>query len=501
MVDLFQPTPAELRDRFLRDLRLGAIDTGVDEPPTQPGSDYYILATAVGNIGLTCFANVNDAEKAHSVLDAEGEDLDRIREADGLPEVVATGSSGKVFAQILGATTIPNGTPLTLPNGLALQTVGAFSFTSATENAEIDVEAVDTGALTNLGAGETVRFAPAPTNVATDATVTDGYPLRGGTDAETDARKRDRILNARRNRPGGGNWGQLREWALESLGSVQDCYVFPAIGGPGSCKVVPVRPYDTNLGDYSRALSTSEAETVRTYIQSKMPVPQEVVIQTVADDPVDVSILVTLPESALSGGNGQGWTDPTPWPPLVGADSGRVTISAVAASNDQITVTANTTTAVVEGQTHIAWWSSTDRRFYTRLVTLDSGSAGAWVLTLDSPLIGKTGDGPAVGDFICPAAFNLEKYGDAWVSAVGAFGPGENTTDTGRLPRAKRHPFTTDEDPIDVTNATIANWQAGFAEITGFALSYSNKTTPTVPASVDTAPNVLTPRHFALYKQ
>ena len=32
----------ELRDAFLRDLRLAAIDTGITtEPPVEPGSDYY----------------------------------------------------------------------------------------------------------------------------------------------------------------------------------------------------------------------------------------------------------------------------------------------------------------------------------------------------------------------------------------------------------------------------------------------------------------------------
>lgn len=496
---LFQPSPSELRDRMLRDLRLAAIDTGLGEPPTQPGSDYYILSVAVGNVGLQLFGNVNSAESAANVLDAVDEDLDEIRKAEGLPEVPASGSSGKIVITVFGPTTIPNHAPGTLPNGLAFRTVGAV--VNPSDQQEIDVETVATGALTNLGPGETVRFAPAPTNIATEAKVSTSAPLIGGTDKESDPRKRERILNTRRHRPGGGNWGQLRQWALDSLPSCQDAYVYPALGGPGSCKIVPIRPFNTEFGDYSRALSTAQAQTVRTFIQAKMGIPQEIVIQTVANDPLDAAILVTLPESALSGGNGQGWSDPAPWPPLVGADSGKVTITAVGTTNDLITVSANTTTSPILGQTHVAWWSSVDRKFYTRLITAVSGSAGAWQLTLESPLLGKTGDGPIAGDFVSPAAFNLEAYGDQWVALLGALGPGEQTTDAGRLPRAKRHPFTTDEDPSDVTNATISDWRQKFVEITGFALSYANKTTPTVPASVDIAANILTPRQFALYKQ
>lgn len=511
MADLYQPVAGELRDRLLRDLRLAAIDNGVDEPPTQPGSDWHLLATALDTVLLSSFTNVNSAEQAHDVFSAIGPDLDAIREAEGLPEIPPSGSRGKIRITVLGATTIANGHEGTLPNGLRWRTVGTV--VNPADQAEIDIEAIDVGEATNLKAGETVRFSPAPTNVAEEAVVSAAEPLTGGDDGESDARKRDRILNVRRNRPAGGNWGQLRQWALDSNGGVQDAYVYPALGGPGSCKVVAVREYDLSIGDYSRELTAAQTQAVRSYIQAKMGIPQEIVIQTAADEDLDVTILVTLPASSLSGGNGQGWTDPSPWPPLLGADNDKVTISSVGSANDVITVTAATTTEPVAGQTHVAWWSPVDRKFRSRLVTAQSGGTGAWVLTLESPLIGDTGAGPQVGDYVCPEAFNLEAYGDTWVQLLQRFGPGENTTDAGRLPRAKRHPFVTDEDPTDITNTTLSQWSngypesgdspahPGFPEITGFELGHASATTPTVPTAVDVPPNVFVPRHFAVYQQ
>lgn len=476
-------------------MRLAAEDAGFTAP-IEPGSDNDIIATAVSNIGLLLFQNVNSAEAAHDVLNATGEDLEQIRIAEGLAEVAASGSHGKITITVSGSTTIANGTALTLPNGLAATVVGTY--VNPQDQDEIDVESVDVGSNTNFPAGAVVRFDVAPTNVSEDAVVSESQPLTGGTDSETDSRKRDRILNARRNRPGGGNWGQVRQWGLDASGGTQDIYVNPALGGPGSMKATPIRKFDVKNNDYSRVMSDAETQIVRSYIQGKMPEPMEVVITAVADESVDVAIEVTLPDSAQSGGNGQGWVDVAPWPPSNTTTA--VTITVVQPENNDVTTDAGTSTSPVAGQTHIAWWSSADRKFYTRLVTSVSGSAGAWRVLLDAPLLDSTGAGPQVGDYVSPAALNLTKYGDQWVSLLGEFGPGENTTDTGRLPRAKRHPYVTDEDPTSITNTTLAQWSRPFPEIAAFALHYANKTSPTVPANVATAPNVLVPRRFAIYQ-
>lgn len=492
---------AEIRDQLLRDLRLGAIDAGLAEPPVQPGTDWFLLSTAVSNICLIGFANVSIGLDAQNILTATGDDLEQIRIGLGLPEVPPSGSSGKIQIRVDGAVTVVDGTQFLLPNGKRGKVVGTY--VNPADNAEVNAATIDTGDETNLGPGEIVRFVSPPVNLRTDATVSQGAPLTGGTDGENDDRKRDRILNTLQNKPSGGNWSQIREQALEALGSLTDCYVYPALGGPGSAKVVPVKDFDPGNRDFSRAVSDAALTTVRGTVLAQLPTPQEIVFQAAADVQVDLALKITIPASQLSGGNGLGWIDPSPWPPLVGGDSGRVTVTATSA-NDVITVSAVTTTSPIAGQTHISWWSTVDRKFTTALILSVSGSSGAWVLTLDRALVSSDGNGPSTssgGDYISPAATNADLYATAWVNLFRSLGPGENTSDTNRLPRAQRHPFVIAEDPSSLTATTLATFVKQFPEITDYATSYAPTTTPSVPGAVKTSPNILVPQRFAIYQQ
>jgi uncharacterized phage protein gp47/JayE len=499
MADLYQPKNAEeLKQRCLRDARLAAIDAEIPEPPTQPGSDLDILATMLANTALIGFANINSLEQDASVFSATGDALDQMLQAEGLPQVDPVGSKGRLKIEVLGPTTIPAGLQFRLPNGLRGRVVGGV--VNPSDGSEIDAEAIDTGSATNLKAGTKVQFISPPTNLSTQATVSKSVPLTGGIDAETEDRKRARILNVRRNRPAGGNWSQSRQIANDSLGSVQDTYVYPALGGPSSQKIVPVKGYDRDNNDYSRTLSDAAIAIVRAAVQANLPGGDTTIVQSAANQLVDFGLQVQIPDSTLAGGNGQGWVDEDPWPPLVGGDGGRVMVSATDADFDQITVTAGTAVAPVDGLTHIAWWSASDRRFYRALVTSHSGGAGAWVLGLDRPLVDRTGNGPVLGgDYISPDAQNLDGYGVAWVNLFESLGPGENTSSSDRLPRAKRHPYASDEDPSSVTRASLGKLVQYYPEITDIAFSYSPTTTPTVPSGVDDPPNVLVCRRFGVY--
>ena len=490
----------EVRDQVLRDLRLGAIDTGiVSDPNTAEGSDYFLLATALENWALLSLQNVALSADDMNVLRASGVALDDIRKAEGLPEIVPSKSTGRIRIETTGATTILDGQVFIYPNGQQGEVVGTW--VNPANNSEIDARSVGTGSLTRLKAGEKVRFSPAPVNVVTEAVVSRNAPLTGGTDAETDDRKRARILNVRRNRPAGGNWAHIRQLILDNMPGIQDVYVYPALGGPGSTLVVPIRDYDSDIDDFSRVVSSVDLQRAGQLVWAELPTEINAYFRAAAEEDVDATILLTIPDSATSGGNGLGWLDEEPWPPLVGGDSNTVAISAVNAAYNVITIDAGTTTSPTAGQTNVSWWSPTDLRFYTSLVTSVSGSSGAWVVTLDKPFVGKTGQGAAIGDYISPAAQNVDGYGQTWVKLMRSLGPGEMTTDTGRLPRAMRHPFITDEDPCAITNTAFASFKNAWPEITNIEYGYRSLSTPTVPASVDLAPNVLAPRRFAIYKQ
>ena len=491
------PTLAELKSQFARDYRLAAIDAGVvDDISIAPGSDADLLGTAVSHIALVGITKTQIAAEAINVFTAVEDDLDDIRAQDGLPVVSAAGATGRIVPKIEGATTIVDGAQFIYPNGSRGAVVG--NYIGPSDGTEINVAASNTGEKTNLAGGEKVRFVQAPVNVQSEATVSNNDPLTGGTDVEDDERKRQRINNNRRNRPAGGNWGQMRQDILDGAPGIQDVYIYPALGGPASAKIIPVRDFDLDLRDFSRAPSSALLNQVRGIIWGKNSSNDNLVVQAPVDESADVALQITIPHSALSGGNGQGWTDATPWPPLVVADSGRVTVVSYAALT--LRVSANTTTSPVAGQTTVAWWSRSDMAFYTAAVTSVAQAGGDWVLSLDRDLLDADGIVPSAGDYISPAAKNLSGYGKEWVELFRALGPGEQTEDVGRLPRAKRHPFVTDEDPADINTVTINRLSNAYPEITSMAFAYSPTTTPTVPTDVDDASQVLIPGNFGIYK-
>lgn len=492
------PTVQETRDRYLRDLRLTAIDDGFDDIPVTPGTDNWIHAAATAEAVGVALANVAIADSNSDELTAEGEALDAKLVSLGLPLIEPTGSAGKIKIEVTGTTTINAGEQLLLPNGLRLQTVSTTIAPS--DGDEIDVQAVDTGPETNAVAGTEVRWVVAPANVGEIATVSVGEPLTGGTGEETDERKRARIRNYRENRPAGGNWGQVREISLNASGAVQEAYSYPAVGGPSTGKTVPTRIYDRDNFDFSREPSSTTINIVKGSIQTSFPIQTENIVQPPNDTAVNVALGVTIPNSVSAGGDGTGWVNPQIWPTLVGGDSGRVTVTSY--TGVTLTVTAATTTAPVDLQTQVSWWSPTTMKFYTATVVSHSGGTGAWVLTLDKPLVDDTGAIPATGDFISPAAVNIEKYGVTWLDIMEIIGPGEMVgSSDSRFNRSRRHPYVNNEFPANLDQAFYNRLQNEHKEMSGVSEKYASANTPTVPATIDLPPNIFVPQHFGIYPE
>lgn len=488
----------ELKQQFLRDYRLGAIDGGsVSDLSVSPGSDADLLGTAIANLAMLSVRNAALAAADSSILDAEGDALDRKRVEDGLPEVPASAATGKIKLDVLGSTTIVEGTQFIYPNGVRGEVVGTWI--NPSDGSEVDGRSLSTGESSNLASGEVVRFVAPPVNLGTDATVSSSEPFTGGTDSESDQRKRERILNKRRNLPAGGNWAYQRQLVLDNLGGIQDAYSYPALGGPSSAKIVPTKDFDDDLRNWSRSPSSASLDRVRQLLWSENSLNDDTVVNGPSDEEVDFTLLVTIPESAKNGGNGLGWTDATVWPQLEAGDNSKVTVTAY--SGLDITVSAQTATSPVAGQTTISWWAPADKRFYSALATAVSGASGAWVLTLEKPLSDLDGNTPQVGDYVSPSALTIDGYASSWVDLFRELGPGENTADADRLPRALRHPFPADERPHTINSITLLSFTSNHHEISDIAFGHAPQSSPTVPASADDAPNVLTPGRFAIYKK
>jgi uncharacterized phage protein gp47/JayE len=493
-------TAAEIRDAMLTDLRLGAIeDANVSDPPVEPGTDWHVLSSACSQMALLQYANIRIAEDNTDVLDVTGPELDRVREGEGLPEVPPGPSTGSVVVTVAGggAQTVPLGLQGKLPSGKRFKAASALL--GATTGTEVPIVTIDAGSDTEYPPDTVLTWLSPPGNLESDCRVSANDPLTGGTNEEDDDRKRSRILNRRRSVPAGENWGKLIELALNASSAVQYAFVYPALGGPSSRKVVLARDIDAGNNDFTRSPSTPLVELVRQQLHAALGGENETVVQAAADESVDVALTVEIPDAVANGGNGSGWVDAVRWPPLDGGDT-KVTITGLGSAYD-IRVDASTTTAPIVGQTQIAWWSSVDQRFYTRLITGIGGSAGIWEVTLDQPLSDSLGGAPVAGDYISPASVNVLSHGSTWRDLMRRLGPGENTSDSNRLPRASRRPFISEEWRSDLTLTLLKDLLNVHGEITDAGWSFRSLQSPTVPGAVSSAPNILTLRHFGIYEQ
>lgn len=495
---LFIPSGAqEIRDDLLADFRLEARKYSVPEPAVTPGTDNWFFFTAVANAGLLQYSNISVIAPAITPIGATGQDLENWRIALGLPVIQPSPAAGKLTVTVLGggSVTFADGLTFLYPSGLRGKVNGTQI--GVLDEQDVDVVAIDKGTGTNLDSGMAVRWVGPPFNVATAARVSVNGPLTGGFDAETEDRKRDRVLNRLQNTPAGGNWGHLREIAFNALPSVQAPYVYPGLGGPSSDKLTILKGFDRARNDYHRAFQSGAIQIVRDAVQSQLSTGDEHVVGTASEQPCNLTFALNLPASSLSGGTGLGWVDQAPWPPVGSGSPVTVTGSA---DSLHVQVSATTSTSPVAGQTHISWWSPSEMKMRTSLVTfVDPASvSGSWILTIDKPFVDSLGNAVAAGDFISPAAANAEGYGATFINLMEALGAGENTSDVNRLPRSARHPFVGDGPNISITNQFLKGFLADHSEIVNGQLSYVPTPTPTVPSLVASNPNVLVPRHFGI---
>lgn len=487
---------AEIRDDILTDIVLEAANAGLTES-AKPGSDNHVLATGVAGCAALIHARLNSGEEAITPVDARGDDLLRFRDAYKLPILGKSLAAGKVVLEVSGTDTIPDGAVGTI-NGLRAHVVGTWE--GVTDGDEIDILLDVPGSRGNAKPGAEFTFSNPPINVSPVAKVSGTQPITGGFDEETESRLRERVLNRYANVPGGGNWGQLREVAFNTSPAVQQAFVYPALAQGATAKVVVLAGFDRENYDYTRAISTTGTAMVRDKVHATISTSIDVTTQTAAAETVDVALSVTLPDSSLSGGGGNGWSDVVVWPLLVSQT--KVTVTSVTTAG-VVTCDADTTTSPVDGQTRIAWWSRNDMRFHSRLVVLSSGGTGAWVLTLDAPFVDSRGLTPSAGDYISPAADNISDYGTTWLDLMEDLGPGENTADAALIGngRSLRKPSQADGGPrIGLTVSQLNRIVARHPEFDDLSYGYRSLSTPTVPGAVETAPNVLTPGNFGIYK-
>lgn len=491
---------AEHRDDILRTIRLGLIARGVSNPNVTPNSDYYVIAEGLAN--ELAVVGANNVVSADQVLPdtADFDGLKRLAEPYGLAPRAATGSLGFFILDTSASTTVTAGSQLIDGSGLRYEaTIGG----TYADGDQVPVAAIDTGSATNLAAGETLRFTGTPPAYATDQVTIDTGGLTNGADEESAEDFRARFLAFLQDAPRSGNPAHLAAFAEQASASVQKGFVYPAIEGPGTAHIAATAAPTSS--SKSRVIASAlMSGTIEPAVVGNTPKDCRTIVTTVADVNADVAFGLALPAAptAAQPGPGGGWLDGSPWPTVDGASYFRVTVTAVTSST-QFTVDAQP--EPVANVSRICWLSPTTWKLYQATVTSVSGTAGAWVITVDNAFTGI-----ATGCYIWPAAQNAQAYVDAAFAAFALLGPGEKTTNASALIRGYRHPTPAKSWSPKVASQMLAAIgdagdeveAAGFfhrtdgtSTVTGSAGSIE----PQVPGTVTDPPNIFVPRHIAFY--
>lgn len=491
----------EIRDDQLRTIKNGLIKQGVASPYVGPNSDWYLIATSIGNELAVVHANTivkADQQMPDTAVEA---DLARIAALWKRAKQGAAGSIGNVIITASATSPIVSGAELTDSLGLRYAVVTGGNYANGDS---VPIRAIDVGDDTNHAEGDVLTWVSAPPYCDDKVTVDSGG-LVNGINTEDDEVLRARVLDLLGTPPGAGNWEHVVELAEESTSSVQKAFVYPAVGGPATVHVaVAAAPTATSK---SRALaSTTLNAEVAPYVTGKLPRGAAITSTTVTDVNVDLAIGLSIPESLTANppGPGGGWTNGTPWPSVDGTTTFAVSVT-VATDSTNFTVDAQT--APTAGVTRIAWLSTVDWKVKTALVTAFSGSAGAYAITIDTPFTGI-----GVGAFIWPECQNAETYAQAVLDAFALMGPGEKTSNASALTRGFRHPIPLNSWPYSIGPAMERAVTDSGDEVLSTAFLYrsdgtvtlngsGSSLTPQVPAALTDAPNIYIPRHIAFYRR
>lgn len=488
-------TNTQIRDDFLRGLKNGLIAIGVSNPNIGPNSDYYLLATALGNEMAVDQANAIINADAQMPDTAAGAALDRWLSIFGLSRRPGIPSYGNISAPCSTTTTVvPALSQLTDTVGLRYQVTTGGIYTAVGGILSIPIVAIDVGKATNHVNGDLLKWVTAPAFCSTNTTVgavggTDG--LTGGFDSEVgvDEPPRNRLLQAMQSPSKGGNSGEVAAWCTQSSPSVQAAFVYPALLGPGTVFAAVCQAPQTSapFGSTSknRDIPTTLVNgTIAPYVQGLVPEHAFVCVTTIANEAVDVAILLSLPSAPTASppGGGGGWLDGSPWPTSISGTT-PTTVTSVTSST---VITVNAPTPPIAGVSHVASLSPANWTLYTATVLSYTGT-GPYTITLDTPM-----PFVASGDMLFPQSSNQAAYVAAALQAFSTLGPGEWTSAPSVLSRSFRHPPPAASWPYSLDARFLKQIINAGPEVLDANWIYRSAITPGVPISISVSGTTLT---------
>lgn len=494
------PDATVVRDNICRTLKNGLIRRGVPEPNVGPGSDYYILATALGNEVAVVSANgiVKCDEQMPDT--AVGDALVRTCAVFGLSPQAASGSVGNIVLRNSAASPVATGAELVDVGGLryAVEVGGSYAV-----GASVPVVAIATGRATNHAEGDVLRWVSAPPYCDDKADVDVGG-LVNGDDADDDESLRARLLALLQTPPGSGNWEDVAEKAEQSAPQVKKAFVYPALQGPGTQHVAVVAAPTSTSKERDVDSLVMSGEVVP-YVLGKVAQHSYITTTTVTNVNTDVALAISIPEAptANPSGPGGGWLNGTPWPAPDGVTTFKCAVTAVTSST---VFTVDAVTAPTIGVSRICWLSPTTWTLFTALVTNVSGTTGAYVVTIDRAFTDI-----AAGSYIWPACENAQVYVDALLAAYSLMGPGEMTGNASALVRGFRHPTTANSWPSALgphLARAVSNSGDEVEDVTFYYRTDGTTTLttaggtvkPQLPPYYFSPPKIFIPRHIGFYR-
>lgn len=262
-----------------------------------------VLRRAMARIWARVWAGV--AHMLHGHLDwsgrqllastADDSELDRHGADLLLPRLVATYATGPLTINGADGSIVPAGTRWQRGDGLQYETLAELTIGSSGAG-DVDVRSLDAGLVANCAVGTKMTLvSPIATVFSSAVVAADG--VGGGSDVETDAAYRARILERKRSTPHGGNNDDYVRWVREVSSAITRVWVYPGWAGVGSVGVTFV--CDDQAGSIIPSGSLVDAVQAHLDEPDVRPVIAEVIAFAPAAQPIDFTIAPAPNNSAV----------------------------------------------------------------------------------------------------------------------------------------------------------------------------------------------------------
>ena len=465
--------PQDILNTLTRTLQasFGKNNIGIEVNPT---SDFYLKYVPIANMYSLVANAVDIAKQQTSELSATGSDLDDLANIKGIYRRTAQSATGFITIQCSSSTNVLAGSTLSF-NGLIYSVTQPGYYSNGNS---IPIQSIDTGANCNQSIGSVFTWITTPSYTSTSAVC--ATAITGGSDSETDASLRARLIGRLQNPASAGNSQYLIDAVLGYDPTIQAAFVYSGCVGPSTQHIAIIRSQE--LSSVNRDVPiTPNLINLTNFILEELPGYASTVISTVTNVTYNVGFTINIPYPG-AGNNKQGWYDSNPWP--IRDASNTITycsVTSVISNNNFIISSYSGSTSIVAGLTNISWIDNTNANgngwtvYVSQITAFTDNGNNTYTVTINNPFVGIL-----AGDYIFPASYRCQIYLNAVMNSFAGLGPGQKTNVANVLPVANRVPDPNDniytdiidneftkavtDSSVEITNCNFSYQQYGLNE-------------------------------------